>query len=206
MQFFFATDTHLAIRYYSNRFCRHYHSLNTGWPGLCTVPPLSFIGMQMSKMKGQIQCRTPCFKWIYVYYYCFYIVVCSPGFTSAGVTILHFSSRCIFQNGRQLLLVIPNYSDLPKVKFVLCMCFVCLLHILLLYWPFYYILENSDQKKKSNCPYWQIRSQHNHIDFVFLKTNFNVSELSVASLFMGRAPWSFLLKLIGERNKPWKVL
>ena len=69
MPFFFATDTHLAIRYYSNRFCRHYHSLNTGWPGLCTVPPLSFIGMQMSKMKGQIQCRTPCFKWIYVYYY-----------------------------------------------------------------------------------------------------------------------------------------
>ena len=103
--------------------------------------------MQMSKMKGQIQCRTPCFKWIYVYYYCFYIVVCSPGFTSAGVTILHFSSRCIFQNGRQLLLVIPNYSDLPKVKFVLCMCFVCLLHILLLYWPFYYSRKFWSEKK-----------------------------------------------------------
>ena len=145
-----------------------------------------------SEMKGQIQCRTPCNEYMSTT-----TIVCSPGWRRRH----YFSSRCIFQNGRQLLLVIPNYSDLPKVKFVLCMCFVCLLHILLLYWPFYYILENSDQKKKSNCPYWQIRSQHNHIDLVFLKTNFNVSELSVASLFMGRAPWSFLLKLIGERKK-----
>lgn len=72
--------------------------------------------------------------------------------------------------------------------------FVALLTILLYSRKFW-------SEKKSNCPYWQIRSQHNHIDFVFLKTNFNVSELSVASLFMGRAPWSFLLKLIGERKK-----